>query len=130
MSDHPPPPLLRRAYQALAMACLGLAAAGAVLPVLPTTPFVIAAAWAGGKSSPALRQRLREHPRYGPALVAWQDHRAVSRRAKLAAVGLMAASWVIVWLTAGNPWVPLGVGAILCTVGTYLVTRPESGAPP
>lgn len=108
------------------MLFLALGTIGAVIPVLPTTPFLIVAAWAAGKSSPALRQRLRAHPTYGPALVAWQDHRAVSRQAKLAACSLMALSWLIVWATATNPWLPIGVGATLACVGLYLVTRPET----
>ncbi len=107
------------------MLFVALGAVGAVLPVLPTTPFLIVAAWAAGKSSPELRRRLREHSTYGPALVAWQDHRVISRRAKLMSLSLMALSWVIVWLTVTTWWVPLLVAVTLASVGLYLATRPE-----
>lgn len=117
--------LTRRIWRGVAMLFVALGAVGAVLPVLPTTPFLIVAAWAAGKSSPELRRRLREHPTYGPALVAWQDHRVMSRRAKLMSLSLMALSWVIVWLTAPAWWVPPVVAVTLTGVGLYLATRPE-----
>ena len=44
------------------------AAIGAVLPGLPTVPFLLVAAWAGGKGWPALEVKLLNHPRYGPTL--------------------------------------------------------------
>lgn len=120
-----PSALARRIWRGVAMLFMALGAVGAVLPVLPTTPFLIVAAWAAGKSSPELRRRLREHPTYGPALVAWQDHRVISRRSKIASLSLMALSWVIVWLTVTTWWVPWLVAVTLTGVGLYLATRPE-----
>lgn len=111
-------------FRGIAGFFLALAAAGVFLPILPTTPFVILAAWAAGRSSPDLRARLRRHPRYGPALVAWQDHGAVSRRAKTSAVALMFLSWMILWWTAPIVWVPVAVGVLLCLMACYLLTRP------
>lgn len=124
VSEQPPSRLKQLLYRALAGLFLALAAAGVFLPILPTTPFVIVAAWAAGRSSPELRERLRNHPRYGPSLRAWQDHGAVSRRAKTSAIALMFLSWMIVWWTAPISWVPVGVGILLCVVGGYLLSRP------
>lgn len=124
MPEQPPSRLKQLLYRGLAGIFLALAAAGVFLPILPTTPFVIVAAWAAGKSSPALRERLRNHPRYGPSLRAWQDHGAVSRRAKASAIALMFLSWMILWWTAPIIWVPIGVGMLLCVVGSYLLSRP------
>src|SRR5690625_4156954 len=61
---------------------LGLAAAGAILPVMPTTPFLLVALWAGSRASPRFRFWLFRHPRYGPALRAWHRHRAIPLRAR------------------------------------------------
>ena len=77
---------LRWFYRAVAGFFIALAAIGVVLPVLPTTPFLIIAAWAAGKASPALRAKLRSHPTYGPPLRRWQDHGAINRRAKILAL--------------------------------------------
>ena len=119
--------MLRWLLRALAGLCIGLGAIGVVLPGLPTTPFLLVAAWAAGKSSPALRRRLRAHPRFGPALVAWQDHGAIPRRAKWLAVGLMAASWIMLWFTIEHRGVIGLVGAMLAAMAVFLFTRPEPG---
>ncbi|MCB1173857.1 MAG: YbaN family protein [Leptospiraceae bacterium] len=62
--------------------CLGLALLGAFLPVLPTTPFLILAAWLFSKSSPRLHQWLLRMPAFGPAIQDWEANRVIRPRAK------------------------------------------------
>ncbi len=117
--------LRRRLYQALGVACVGLAIAGAALPLLPSTPFVLVAAWAFAKSSPALHAKLRADPRFGPALQNWEDHGAISPRAKLMTIGTMAISLLVLVLTVKRPlavWLTAGVMA--CSA-TFVLTRPS-----
>ncbi len=89
----------------------GLAAAGVVLPLLPTTPpFVILAAFFASKSSPpAFARWLEEHPTFGPAIEEWRARRAIPRKAKLLAFAMMGGlSWsMLVWL--GSPVLVLAV---------------------
>lgn len=113
-------------YRALGLAALGLGVVGAFLPLLPTTIFLIIAAWAFGKSAPKLRARLYAHKRFGPTLRAWDRHGAIPPRAKLAAVIGMGLSLVLVMLTAANPWVPMGVGVVLTFCALYVLTRPSA----
>lgn len=109
----------------LGYACLALAAIGAVLPVMPTTIFLIAAAWAFGRASPQLRARLRAHPRFGATLRHWEDHGSISPRAKCAALAGMALSWLVVALSFRNLLASGIAGACMLGVAVYILSRPS-----
>jgi uncharacterized membrane protein YbaN (DUF454 family) len=116
----------RQSYFLLGWICLGLGAIGAFLPLMPTTVFVLIAAWAFARSSPRLHRWLREHPRFGETLVAWEEHRAMPRRAKRIAILMLAVSYTISAWTLGPlaPW-SLITGVCLAAVGVYIVRLPE-----
>jgi len=116
--------LTRRFFLAAGWVCVGLGIVGALLPVMPTTVFMIAALACFAKGSPEAARKLLDHPRFGPPLRAWKIHGAISERAKLMAVGAMAVSWAIVAATSGNWVVPAIVGVILIAVAAYVITRP------
>lgn len=117
-------PALRVLLLGLGWAAVALALAGVFLPILPTTPFLLVAAWAFAKSSRRMRIWLYEHPRFGQFLQDWRADGAIPLRGKLAAVGGMLLAWHIVFFTAERPWVPAAVGACLALVAVYVVTRP------
>lgn len=119
------PSVRRLPYAAAAYVFVGLAFVGVVVPGLPTFPFLLLAAWAAARGSRRLHDWLYEHPRFGAALIEWEEERAVSRRSKIVAVALMALSWVILLWRADSPWVPAALAALFLGVGTYVVTRPE-----
>jgi uncharacterized membrane protein YbaN (DUF454 family) len=116
---------VRAFWLVIAALSLGLGAVGVVLPVLPTTPFVLVAAYAAARSSTRLHGWLLGHRVFGPAIVDWQAHRAVSRRAKLVASGTMAASAVILFVLSPSTLLAVGVTAFMALVGTWLWLRPE-----
>lgn len=125
----PPPTLAPGAtllYRLVGFLALGLGILGAFLPLMPTTIFLIVAAWAFGKSAPKLRARLYAHKRFGPTLRAWDRKRAIPPRAKLAAVIGMGLSLVLVMLTATTPWVPMAAGLALTLCALYVLTRPSA----
>ena len=113
-------------WRFLAVGCVALAVLGAVLPVLPTVPFLIVAAWAGGKGWPQLERWLLEHPRHGPAIRRWRDHRAVPRRAKWMASLMMAASGSVLVFSPVAPWIKVAVPALMLGVAIWLWRHPDA----
>ena len=69
---------------------LGLGALGAVLPVLPTTPFLLLAAACFAQSSERWHQWLLQNRYAGPVIRDWEDNRCVSWKTKLVALSSMA----------------------------------------
>ncbi|KGM56428.1 membrane protein [Lysobacter arseniciresistens ZS79] len=116
---------MRWAWWLLAWLSLGLGLLGVVLPGLPTVPFILLSAYAAARGSRRLHERLLRDPRFGPMIVDWHEHGAVSRRAKWFAVTTMAACAVLLWLTAPRWWMAaIGTG-VMAVVGTWLWARPE-----
>jgi uncharacterized membrane protein YbaN (DUF454 family) len=109
---------------------VGVGIAGVFIPGLPTTVFLLIAAWCFARSSPRFRAWLLGHRLLGPPVTAWHEHRAIPRRAKILAVAMMAASTAWVALYVAESWVwPTAMGAALAAVAAWIVTRPE-GPPP
>ena len=115
---------MRLAYILLGTLSLLLGAIGAVLPLLPTVPFVLLAAYFFARGHPPLEAWLLRHPRFGPHIVAWRSRGAVSRRGKRAALAAFGVSAAIGLAFAPFPWnlVPLAAAAI---GGSWIWTRPE-----
>lgn len=110
---------------ALGWACVGVGFAGIVIPVLPTTPFLIVAVWAFSTSSRRFHDWLINHRRFGPIIRAWRQHRVIPVRAKVAALGSMAASLSYVALFVAETWhLPAGAGVGMAAVAAYIITRP------
>ncbi|MFC3154717.1 YbaN family protein [Gilvimarinus japonicus] len=117
--------LNRLAWRILAVLFVGLGLIGAVVPGLPTTVFLLLGAWASSHGWPALNQWLVTHPRFGPAIQHWQRHRAIPRRAKVAAALTMTISAVLIGQSSILLWVKwlliLTMGGVLI----WLCTRPN-----
>ncbi|MCF6254258.1 MAG: YbaN family protein [Thiomicrorhabdus sp.] len=64
------------------MIATSLGIIGVFVPLMPTTCFIILAAWAFAKSSPIAYQRLLNNPHLGPKIKDWQEHRIISRQSK------------------------------------------------
>ncbi len=100
--------------------------AGIVLPLVPTTPFLLLAAYAFARSSPRLHAWLLNHPRLGPPIRDWRDHGAISARAKSLAVAVMLAT-LLGGVLAGLPiWVLAVQAVILACVAAFLLSRPTA----
>ncbi len=119
------PRLSRLLWWLLAYTCLLLGLIGIVLPGLPTTVFILLAAWAATRGSPRLQAWLERHPRFGPAIRNWRDHGTVPRSAKRLATWMMVLSWLTTTATTRDWRISAGLLVILVGVGTWLWRRPE-----
>ncbi|WP_029073841.1 YbaN family protein [Kaistia adipata] len=116
----------RAGYIVLGFIFLALGFIGAFLPVMPTTIFLILAAWSFGRSSPGLEAWMLDHPKFGGVLRAWRAHGAIPRRAKwMACIGILLG-YVLFWVSAA-PSVLLAVVVALAMLACalWIVTRPE-----
>lgn len=116
---------LRPIYFVLGWIMLGLGAAGAVLPVLPTTPFVLAAVWFFYRSSPRMVAWLMQHKVFGPPLRNWKNEGAISTPTKLVAVTSMALGYTATLsLSALHAYYAIALAVLLLAVASFIVTRP------
>jgi uncharacterized protein len=106
--------------------CVGIGLVGVVVPGLPTTVFLLIAAWAFSRSSERFQRWLVEHPRLGPPVNAWRDRGAIPLKAKVLAVVTMSGSLAIITAYGGGWILPAIVGAIMVCAAIFMITRPNA----
>ncbi len=116
---------LRWLLKLLAVVSLALGIIGAFVPILPTVPFVLLAAWAAARSSPRMTLWLEQHPKMGPSIRDWRHGGVVRRPAKWLASLTMAGGAAIMLSVVRPLWVALAAIAIMASVATWLWLRPE-----
>lgn len=124
----------RTAWAGAGFTCLAVAAAGIVLPGVPTTGPTLLALACFTRSSPALRQWLLSHERFGPFIREWEQNRTMPRKAKVAALTMMSASGTYIGLFSAMPlWAKAAALAFLAygawTVARIPSSRNESQSP-
>ncbi|MEM8679082.1 MAG: YbaN family protein [Planctomycetota bacterium] len=110
-------------YLVLAATCFALGAIGAVLPVIPTTPFLLLTSYFLIRTSPMLYRRLVDSRMFGPILRDWYERGGIRFHIKVRAIvtALLAVA-ITLWLTRFALWPTLGV-LIGATLGIVVILR-------
>ncbi|MFP8966574.1 YbaN family protein [Pokkaliibacter sp. CJK22405] len=103
LSPAPVSRLARCVWLVLGWLALAMGILGIILPGLPGTVFILASAACFAKGSPRVYQALLNHRLTGPSIYAWQQYRAMPRRAKLAAYTTLFIAWAV-GMVVFAPW--------------------------
>ena len=114
-------------WRGLAVLATGLGLLGVALPVVPTVPFILVAAWAASKGWPAFEIWLLNHRVFGPPILQWRLRGSVARRAKWISSAMMATSAIgMQFFGSAIPlWLRIAVPAVMLVVAIWLWLRPE-----
>jgi uncharacterized protein len=119
----------RAVYFVLGWLFFGLGVLGAVLPILPTTPFMLLAAWAFSKSSRRFEHWLLEHRWFGPGIKRWRAHRVVPARVKRVSYATMLVTFTLSLASGRLSWWALLAQALLMGYGAWFIWRLPSTVP-
>jgi uncharacterized membrane protein YbaN (DUF454 family) len=117
-------PYARPLLIAFGWLCVALGTIGVVTPGLPTTVFIIMAAWAFARSSRRFHDWLFNHRLFGLTLINWERNRVIPAKAKVMAVSMMSLSVLAVAILGAGSWMaPAILMACMTPVAFYIVTR-------
>tara|TARA_B100001094_G_scaffold131334_1_gene127178 strand:+ start:366 stop:848 length:483 start_codon:yes stop_codon:yes gene_type:complete len=104
---------------------LSLGYVGIVVPGLPTTVFILIAAWAFSKCSTKFTYWIENHRLFGPMVLNWQQYKGLSRRAKKVAILTIIPTFAFTIFVAFSIIGDLIFGFFGIALCTWLATRPE-----
>lgn len=114
---------MKSIYKLLGLFFVGLAILGAVLPLLPTTPFLIVAAGCFAKSSETWHRWLLSNSTFGPMLTDWEERRCIRCRVKIVAISsMLLVGGTSVFYFIDVVTVKL-IGGGLLAIGVWVVCR-------
>jgi len=101
---------------------------GIFLPLLPTTPFLLLAAFCYARGSQRVHDWLVNHRTFGPPIAHWREHGAISRKGKLLAGVAILAAFGISLILGVATWVLIVQALVLCAVTVFIFSRPDPPA--
>ena len=109
-------------YKIIGIVSLATGVIGAFLPLLPTTCFILLAAWCFSKSSPKFYAALKQNRLVGDVIAHWEQHHAIPIRAQRIAIGSMLISGALCLLMFDKALIQL-FALILISVGIWYVSQ-------
>lgn len=116
---------MKLTYLVCGILAVGMGIIGIFLPLLPTIPFMLLAAYCFARSNPEWERRILLDPRFGPHIRAWRERGAISLRGKIAAVAALTGSAIggLIFLAGYWQFVP-AIVAVIC--GGWILSRPNA----
>lgn len=106
--------------------CVGLGVIGIIMPLFPTTPFLLVALWAFSRSSPEMAEKIRNHRIAGAYVRDWEDEGVIPLGAKIIAITMMAAMLGYLYFGSGAPaWAVIAAGMVMAGAAAYILSRPS-----
>lgn len=119
--------ILKYIYITLGSFFLLIGVIGIFLPLLPTTPFLIIAAFFFSKGSDKFYHWLMYHKYLGPPIQDWNQHGLIRKPHKIIATSMMSVSALFVLTKSTIPIVgKVSFSIVLCTVLIFIWTRPST----
>ena len=126
MKDFNVPRPLRIIYHIIGLLMIVLAIIGAILPIMPTVPFLLVASWCFARSSPRFHHWLHNHKVFGPPIKQWEEQGVISPFVKILAVGGMSVGFCSFLLIAKPVlWLTICTAIVLILISVYILTRPS-----
>jgi len=120
-------PWVRGALVVAGALLLALGLIGIVVPVLPTTPFVLLAAACFVRASPRLYDAVLSNGVIGPSVYAWRTTRTIPRRVRGIAIGVVVVTFASSIAFAVRPlWGRLLMGALGLALVTWIARIPTT----
>jgi len=118
---------MRAFYFILGWVFFSIGAIGVLLPVVPTTPFMLLALWAFARSSRRFHHWLYHHKFFGPPLQMWQQHRVIPLAAKIMSISFMGISLVFMLIYSSlSILLKLSIAVFMIYGAWYILTKPSN----
>lgn len=114
---------MRTLWNMVGFSSLSAGLVGAVLPLLPATPFFILAAYAFSRGSPKVESWLLGHPRWGPVILDWRREKAISKKAKMTSLAAICATPPLSLILGFGGPVVIAQTLVLTAVAVFILTR-------
>ncbi|WP_421724412.1 YbaN family protein [Bauldia sp.] len=118
----------RAVWFAIGTMALAVGGIGVVVPVLPTTPFVILAAFAFARSAPSFARRLEASRTFGPMIVDWRAHGAIAPRFKGLAIAMMVGAFSISVALSVSTLILVIQAICMAIAAAFILSRPSGPA--
>lgn len=107
---------------------LAIGVIGIVLPLLPTTPFLLLTTFCFARSSPRLHRWLLSHATFGALISNWQKYGSIDWRSKMIAIAVIVLTPIATLLLGAPGWLIAAQIVVLGCAATFILTRPEPPA--